>query len=580
MAMAGSSESRNWVDFAAARPGGEPTAAEVIGAGFTHNGQGQFPVRGAGAFEAGGPADIMAPCSVLAELTGQALEAGLERLSDDELVGVMRAARRVASWQAAVELAAVDELAARRAKERHDAGPRPAERASAEIAVALTLTARSADALTELASGLAKLQDVATALTRGEIDVARATVFVDELSALPWLQASMIASRHLMIAGDLTTSQLRSLLRRAVLAADPAADRRRQREARRDAQVQAWTEMSGNAAIAGRELPASRALLADKHISALAKSLKAAGMPGTLDQVRAEVFLALLSGQSPESLLAAGLADSPGTREAGIAGADGAGGAGGGSQPHAGPSASAGLSWPAGPLGTVHLTVPLSTWLGVINNPGDIAGHGPADAWTCRELADSMIGRSGTRYCLSVTTPDGHPLGHACTSVPPPTPATGSAGPAPPGPAPGPEPSGLAGPVSPHQVGRRMLPGDVAAWISGLAVEWLEAGTCNHSRQTQGYRPGKFLDHLIKVRNSTCTAPGCRRAAQQCDLDHLIPYDQGGLTCECNLHPQCRRHHRCKGSAGWQVEMPEPGVLAWRLPHGRSYMTRAEAYPV
>jgi hypothetical protein len=125
-----------------------------------------------------------------------------------------------------------------------------------------------------------------------------------------------------------------------------------------------------------------------------------------------------------------------------------------------------------------------------------------------------------------------------------------------------------------------MLPGDVAAWISGLAVEWLEAGTCNHSRQTQGYRPGKFLDHLIKVRNSTCTAPGCRRAAQQCDLDHLIPYDQGGLTCECNLHPQCRRHHRCKGSAGWQVEMPEPGGLAWRLPHGRSYMTRAEAYPV
>ncbi len=589
MAIAEPSGSRNWVDFAAARPVGEPTVAEVIGAGFTHNGQGQFPVWDAGAFEAGGSADLMAPCSVLAELTGQALEAGPERLSDDELVGVMRAARRVASWQAAVELAAVEELTARRTQERHDAGPRPSERASAEIAVALTLTARSADGLRELASGLARLQDVATALSRGEIDVARATVFVDELSALPWLQASVIASRHLMIAGGLTTSQLRSLLRRAVLAADPAACRRRQREARRDAQVQAWTETSGNGAIAGRELPPSQALLADKHISALAKSLKAAGMPGTLDQVRAEVFLALLSGQSPQALLAAGLVDSPSTREAGTAGPNGADGGGDGAaagcQPGAGPSGSAGLSWPAGPLGTVHLTVPLSTWLAVTNNPGDIAGHGPADAWTCRELAGSMIGRSGTRYCLSVTTPDGHPLGHACTTVPPPRPAPELAGPAPPGssppgPAPGPAPSGSAGPVPTDQTDSQMLPGDAAAWISGLAVEWLEARNCTHSRQTQGYRPGKLLDHLIKVRNSTCTAPGCRRAAQQCDVDHVIPYDQGGLTCECNCHPQCRRHHRCKGSAGWRVEMPEPGVLAWRLPHGRSYTTRTEPYPV
>jgi len=26
--------------------------------------------------------------------------------------------------------------------------------------------------------------------------------------------------------------------------------------------------------------------------------------------------------------------------------------------------------------------------------------------------------------------------------------------------------------------------------------------------------------------------------------------------------------------------MPVPGILAWRLPHGRTYVTTAESYPV
>jgi Domain of unknown function (DUF222) len=597
MGTAGDSKIPSWIDVAAARPAREPTVPDVIGAGFTHGDEGRFPVPQAGAFEAGGTADGMAPCSVLAELTGQVLEAGLGRLSDDELVGVLRAARRVVSWQSAVELAAVDELAARRAAEQHDAGPHPVERASAELAAALTLTGRAADMLLDLASGVTRLPDVAAALSRGDIDPARAGVFAEELASLPWLPASVIAGRQMLAAPGLTTSQLRAVLRRAVLAADPAAGRRRQREARRDARVQAWAEASGNGAIAGRELPPSQALLADKHISALARSLQAAGLPGTFDQARAEVFIALLSGQSPQSLLAARLAE-PGSEStpepAGSAPADRAGAepatSASGGEPAASPGLSGpsgtglsgtGLSWPAGPLGTIHLTVPLSTWLSVTDRPGEIAGYGPADAWTCRELAGTMTGQSGTRYCLTITTPDGHPLGHACTSTPPPGPAppgpvlpgSRQAGPAPPGPS-------QAGPAPPGPPQPGLRGTDAAAWIAGLTMEWLEAGSCGHSRQAPGYRPSRLLDHLIKIRNPTCTAPGCRRPAQQCDVDHVIPYDQGGFTCECNCHPACRRHHRCKGTSGWHLEMPEPGVLTWHLPHGRLYTTRAEPYPV
>ena len=541
---------RSWVDSPQARPADEPRVRDTLGAGITHDITDGYRERGARGFEAGGPADVTEPCSVLAELTGQALEAGVGRLTDDELVGVLRAAHRVASWQQAVELAAVAELAKRRAAEPCGQGPQPEERVSAEVAAALTLTSRAADAEVDLATGLSRLDAVGTALRRGEIDLARASVFVAELAGLDWLRASALADRHVLGANGRTTAQLRQLLRRAVLAEDPEAVRQRQRAARQDARVETWPEGSGNGAIAGRELPADRTILADRHIRALARALQQSGMTGTLEQISAEVFLALLTGQSPESLLAA-------TRQHGAI-ADPAA-----TQPSPAPS----WSWPTGPLGTVHLTMPLSTWLCINDRPGEVAGHGALDAWSCRELASVLVGQAGSRYCLTVTSPDGYPLGHACTSKPPPGPAPSSA---------------RCGPerAPPASSPPATLPAAVAAWASGLKIHWLETGRCSHRRETTAYLPGRLLGHLIKVRNPTCTAPGCRRPAQRCDVDHVVPYDQGGRTCECNTHPACRRHHRLKGTAGWQLEMLEPGILAWGLPHGRTYVTRADPYPI
>jgi hypothetical protein len=62
-------------------------------------------------------------------------------------------------------------------------------------------------------------------------------------------------------------------------------------------------------------------------------------------------------------------------------------------------------------------------------------------------------------------------------------------------------------------------------------------------------------------------------AAKACDNDHTTPFDQGGPTCECNLGPLCRRHHRVKQARGWRLEQPEPGVFAWATPSGRRYFT-------
>ena len=70
-----------------------------------------------------------------------------------------------------------------------------------------------------------------------------------------------------------------------------------------------------------------------------------------------------------------------------------------------------------------------------------------------------------------------------------------------------------------------------------------------------------------------------RRPAARCDLDHTIAWDQGGQTCECDLAPLCRHHHKCKQAHGWQLEQPEPGVLIWHTPAGRTYITRPTQYP-
>jgi hypothetical protein len=104
-------------------------------------------------------------------------------------------------------------------------------------------------------------------------------------------------------APGLTTGQLRALARRAVLSADPKAARRRKEKALADARVEMFPETAGTAALAGRDLPPAAALAADKHLTALAQAMKAAGQPGTLDILRAWAYLHLLSGKPAATLL-------------------------------------------------------------------------------------------------------------------------------------------------------------------------------------------------------------------------------------------------------------------------------------
>jgi len=39
-------------------------------------------------------------------------------------------------------------------------------------------------------------------------------------------------------------------------------------------------------------------------------------------------------------------------------------------------------------------------------------------------------------------------------------------------------------------------------------------------------------------------------------------------------------HHRVKQAQGWWLDMPEPGLLRWRTPAGRTYTTTPTVYPL
>lgn len=222
-------------------------------------------------------------------------------------------------------------------------------------------------------------------------------------------------------------------------------------------------------------------LAADQNLTALALDMRLAGAEGTLDQLRARVYLHLLSGQPGETLTG------PVPDEAGSAAP--------GAQRRPGP-----------PVlhGSVHLTMPLSTWLGWSESAGEAAGYGPLDADDSRSIAARLAANPANRWCVTITDPAGRPIAHGCARTGPP------AGPGPP---------------------------DRRAWVRRMKITPLETGTCTHGRESRGYQPGPTLRHLIKIRNPTCTAPGCRRPAQRCDLDHTTPYQASGRTCECNLGP-------------------------------------------
>ncbi|MGH8880302.1 MAG: DUF222 domain-containing protein, partial [Stackebrandtia sp.] len=123
------------------------------------------------------------------------------------------------------------------------------------------------------------------------------------------------------------------------------------------------------------------------------------------------------------------------------------------------------------------------------------------------------------------------------------------------------------------------IPAEMARELAAAAQRWraalLDEQTGQLTNLSIAYRPRRLLNLFVQARDRTCCFPGCRRPARRCDLDHTIPYDQGGPTVAGNLGPLCRYHHRLKTHSSWSLCQPEPGLFLWTSPTGRVHHYRA-----
>ncbi len=492
----------------------------------------------AAAFGPGMVFDVLPGCAQLAVAADAAAEDDVfAGVSEAELAGVMCAWDRVEAHAAARKLAVVAELA------RRNPGPEDAEFTADQVACALGESRFRADELAGTAGHLdTRLPGTKAALRDGTVSLGKARIIATATGLLDPGEAAAAEAGVLDRAARLTPGSLRAAIARAVMEAAPDKARKRRETAAKFARVERWAEDSGNAALAGRELPPDQALAADERIAARARELKAAGLEGGTDELRARALLDLLLGQDSR----------PGQDHDSTRGAA-----------------------PAGFAGRVTLTAPLATLTRLAGRPGELAGLGPVDPWLTRDLATAAARNPRTTWCLTVTDDQGHAIAHGCAR-PEPKRHRQRAGPGPPGFSFA--PASRDGPPGGYGTWRLRTPGpgpDLIVTIGPVTTD-----PCDHRHQASGHDPGAKLRHLAQVRHATCTSPVCRRPAAQCDHEHNIPYEAGGRTCLCNTGPKCRHDHRLKQHPKWKVDQLPDGTFRWTTPAGRTYTTEPTRYPI
>ena len=537
-------------------PGGTPVADGRRGPGQPGSAQrqpGEYLSRAAG-FGAGMVLDVMPGCGALAGFAGEAAgeDDRYAGACDDEVAGAIAAWDRVEAYAAARKHAAVAEFIRRRAEPGcplAGAARMPEtwdEFTTVEVAGVLAESRPAADALLGLAYDLAvRLPGTAAAFRDGILRQSKVAIIARATALLDPAEARAAEQKVLDRAGRLTPGGLRAAIARAVMEVAPEKARKRREVAEKFARVERWAEDSGNAALAGRELPPDEVFAADQRITAVAQELKKAGLEGGMDELRARALLDLLLGKDsrPGQDGAAVPAREPGGRVRRAGDADGAadGAAGHGDR----------SGGPAGrdPRHRAHRPV-------AGPRPGRRGRSQPED-----HLVRDGDRRAGTRRrsrLRPTRTQD------AIGSEPDQARGTGRGSPF----------TATAEPGT----WRLHVPGEGPDLL--VRLDPITTRDCDHRFEARGHDPGVKLRHLTQVRHATCTGPGCRRPAAQCDFEHNTPYEAGGRTCMCNGGPKCRRDHRLKQDPRWTVDQLPGGTFRWTTPTGRQYTTEPTRYPV
>ena len=482
-------------------------------------------------FAEDGAGDVMPPVPFLAALTEQAVT-DVAGLSDAELVGVLRASQRQIAREQYKQVLAAAEFGRRRRAEFEAALARgvPAGCAAGgfpgeELAIELVVSRAEAGHLIDDAIDLtARLPRTLAGMAAGLIDAGRAgwiALYTRSLSPADVARADEVLAQD---APDLRAEQVARKAAALEMKLNPEAVAARKEHAKRSEQrVEARREASGNASLAGRELDTADVLASKAYLDGIAVLLREGGLPGGLDRLRALALTDLTQGRDPLDRI------SPAPAQA---------------APPGGPA-----SVPA----LINLIVPAGTVLGWSAAPAQAGAWGLLDRDETRAAVTAAAAHPRTRWCVTLTGPDGTALAHGC--------ARGS------------HPRLLS------DLGPQPPPQQLAELLRRLNLTFtpIAKGSPDDAPAEDGYVPSRKLRHLVRARTATCDAPGCRNPAAGADLDHSVPWPDGP-TSQSNLAPRCRTHHRAKQRPDWTVEQLAPGVTRWTMPSGRSHVTAPTRY--
>lgn len=87
-------------------------------------------------------------------------------------------------------------------------------------------------------------------------------------------------------------------------------------------------------------------------------------------------------------------------------------------------------------------------------------------------------------------------------------------------------------------------------------------------KQESSYKPSPELRATVQILDGTCRYPGCTTPATECELDHVINFDEGGSTSVDNLVCLCKFHHNTKTSQRVHYTLDSSRITTWHFRNG------------
>jgi hypothetical protein len=184
------------------------------------------------------------------------------------------------------------------------------EVAAAEIGAALSWTRRMAERQLDFAATLVSdYPAVWEMLHDGLIDLPRARVIVDHTCHLQPEVRDQVVETVLERAPAQTTGLLAARIRRLAIWVAPDNAKKRYENGVEQRRVVTDANPDGTANLSGFQLPADLTQAAARRINRIAHELRRSGDPRTIDQIRADIFIDLLSGRGGETRADRGVVD-------------------------------------------------------------------------------------------------------------------------------------------------------------------------------------------------------------------------------------------------------------------------------